>query len=1506
MDAPTERTETPVSSPAPRPRRRRWPRRLMIGGGVLVLLLLVLIGLAPMIAGWIAPGIASGAITKSINGSASVERVSLSWFGGQRVGPVVIRDDKGTEVARVSVGVSRGLTGLARGALGLGGLDAGEIRIDGSAHLVREPDGRLNIERVFAPKAKATPAPSSSPAGPSEPARVPPSLAARLVIDALNVSFRDDMPGADPAARVVLLKDVRGEGVFAAGKPATLALTGSASYGPDAQSSGTPAGTVKINATADRLVDATGLVLTDQASFDATVEAADLAVAPADALTHMKGALVQGLGERVNVTLRASGTPRDATAELKAAAKGLDADLVVHYADGGGGGVLTAPRPGSLRVQTGALRALVPGFKESLDKQALATITSWPDLTVALDKLNLRLPSPGASGPDLRGSSVALNIQTGAMAGEMITPGPEGAASGPRQPFTLTPLTLNLVSEDLAKSVRLRGGGEATIGDQPAGTLRIDVSAAGLLDGSGLPVAGLPRRLSGTVLLQGVSTALAQPLVEAAGLDLPTDVGPRLDVDLRAAAKSADASSATIPTTDLDLSIRSAKIVTTVALVIDQNGLRGRDAQDKPAIEATLASGASIAGRLAERAGAARITGGGPMTIGISGLDVPFIAGGTSPALDRAAARVQIALSNVNVLPLYPGPDPQDIPAPPQAPPVQVKALDFAGTLAPGAAPRVTIDGQFAHAQSPFAVKGDFALEGLLQPQGQGKAPKVTPETVRPVGTLAITTAPTSLARLMPPPAPPAPGTQPLDVPRLIRDAIGPSVTVNAATAVAKGQGQADRLDVQAQIDSDGLKGQAAGAIARDRIALDKADLRASVAPQLVSTLLGTFAPTLEPRPSLAAPAVVTLAVDPLRIPLAPGGGFKPDFAGAGDVTARIGLDGRLLVQNLQVRNADGTVRDFGPAGLEGIQIVAGAPMKALMAEAAGVGVGTATVKAKLLAGAQGERLADLDGSARVELARGKPSGPLAATLKVIDANTAGLDRFLQKPGLLAGALGPTLSVDASADAQLPSPNGGSGAPYERINLSASLASATLKTDKPLKATLTPDRMGLDAPLVLKWTMDPAFANTHLLAPGPTAPGGPPPQATAHFTRPTDFTLSVTRLVLGPRETPMKPGVFGLNADVQTPALALALADGTPANFGAVSAKTWNGTEPGRVVFSLQMNAPGGAGASAPVAVNGAIDKLGDEQGRIATDRAVIFGNATAQQFPTALVDALARQNGMLVELLGPTVTLTAGGGDIPLSGAGGRGQLSAKLSSDRASADLKGAIRDGAFIAQGPVNTQLSVITPQLGERLVKGLPMVGTFQKTKEDGPAALTATGLTVPIDGDLRKLNGQLTLNVGQVRFETSKKFASILKILDQRQQGLVGQKLAPFTATITNGVMSYERYALPLGEFSVETQGVVDMVNRQLDVVTFIPLGALSDEAAGKFNTDLGKLLGNLPIIEQTTQLPWRTTGSFDNPETRPDLEAYAKNLGKQLKPLDALKKLEPFKKLEEKLKGGGG
>lgn len=119
--------------------------------------------------------------------------------------------------------------------------------------------------------------------------------------------------------------------------------------------------------------------------------------------------------------------------------------------------------------------------------------------------------------------------------------------------------------------------------------------------------------------------------------------------------------------------------------------------------------------------------------------------------------------------------------------------------------------------------------------------------------------------------------------------------------------------------------------------------------------------------------------------------------------------------------------------------------------------------------------------------------------------------------------------------------------------------------------------------------------------------------------------------------------------------------------------------------------------------------------------------------------------------------------------------------------------------------------------------------------------------------------------------------------------MVGRRLAPLTVTVREGVITYPVYRLPLGEFSVDAEGSIDLVRNTIDVVTWLPFGALTDEAAGrlKINSGIGGALGQVLNLESLTMVPFRTSGSLDRPGTQVDVELMLKRLPGRLDPRDA-------------------
>lgn len=1690
-----------------KPRRRRR-KIILITLGAVLLAVVLLVALAPMLAGAFVPGRIDLKTDGRTTGAVEISGASFSWFGPQRISDIRVVDERGQLVAEAKVESSAGLMGAALGAMGMGSLDLGETHVSARANIVRGVDGKTNIERVFPPSTApaGTPAPSGGGGG------LPKDLAARVVVDSLELTFVDEAAVAKGSeASAVAVRNVKADATFRVGSPISANFAAEAFYGKDGSSITTPGGRVALKAVVDGVTDASGRLTPDSAKIDATLDG-DFAVALADVLAGMEHKLVGALGDRLTLKASVKGTGQDADADFKVASAALSVDAGLKYAKAGNEAWLTATRPAVVRADTKNMLPLIPGA-EAMEAQGAAKVEKLPVVSVSVDQLKLRMPTGGA-GLDLRGSAIGAKVDVGETLAKVRVPGP-GGAPGTMKDCRVAPLTLTLAAPDLAQGVTLKGQTGATLGGESAGAVTIDLAASGLLDDKGAPRT-MPAKAEGAVLVQGVATAIAQPFVTAAGLDLAQDVGPKVDVELRAKTREAAAgaggtagAAGAIPPTDLSLRVASANVNATGKVALDAGVIRGPGT----AFELTVGSAGPLAGRLLKDAGVVITSGagakvevkdltldtgrlggpeagpgagksdlrgvsaviavsttetagsavlvpgepahpftaaplvatvdasdlakgisvkaegsatldgkpagtlylalraaglldehGGPLglprsvvgsggiegintaalqpmvksvgldlpkdigpyaavrfkatadgaaagaggipptrlgleivsdqvtaqadliadensiratgegfrltaksagaiasrfvkpdtgvtmapggwvTVTASGISVPLDKATRKPLLDKAGATVAVK-SGAFVFGIRPtggegGAQQQ----------VQVGPLDATTSIAPGAAPKVRVNSPLTVDGSAGSLAAEMDLVGLLAPDGAGGL-KVDPMAARPVGRVEIKNLPTGLARLAPRPAPPAakpgePAPAPgLDIGRLLSEALGPTASVTAVSA----KGRGDALDLTIGLTAERATVTASASVGSAALDLKKVDASATITPALAAAVFDGVMPPGDPKPRLPGPAQFIASVDPVKIPL--GAGFKPDFAKAGTISARARLEGRLLVEGLQAKGAEGQpARDLGPVGIENLDIVAKAPLTGLAPGGAPTHA-EAVIKGRVLGGPT-EKLAELQVRADADLAGGGLAKPAVVQAYVSEINTRRLDTLAGKPGLISGAIGDSAVLDATATVELPGPVAAAGkapaapavAPaFQKITLKAGLNAPRLQTTKPLQATVVPDKLTLDQPLGVTWLGDPAFLNAMLESP-PGADGKKPEQA-AKITAPVEVSLSLTSLVLamGPGNGPLKPGVFATGGRVDIPVVQMVVKDGTPVEFDNLRMGFVGGQAPGVIGFDVRTEGVEGAQSltsGSSVLVKGGLYEIADASGVPTADKAYVTADGDVINIPTAFIDTLAKQNGVLVEAIGPVVTLKASAQAVNKN----QGRLAADVTSTRAKANVSGSMQAGVFVADAPVVATLNEITPKLGGMLVKGLPLVGTFYKKPEDGPTRLTITGLRAPVDGDLSKLNGDAVLDVGTARFNTSNVFSTLLKFTGQKDAGQVGQRMEPLHVAMNNGVLSYPRYKLPLGEFSVETEGSVNLAAQTIDVVTYIPLGALTDEAAGALNSGLGQLLSGTPIIGQMSQVPFRTSGSLANPGTKPDMELLVKNLGGSLRP----------------------
>ncbi|MBS0196304.1 MAG: hypothetical protein JSR77_06055 [Planctomycetes bacterium] len=1453
-------------TPAPR-KRSRWGRVLLFGGGGVIVMLILLVALAPTIAGVFAPGIIASRAGKQINGAVTVDSASFGWGGPQVIQGIKVTDANKTEVVRVkTIEVSAGLMGLI-----FGNLDVGTITITSPrAEIVKAADGTTNLERLMPRPAPGAAAPSPSPQA-SQPASLPESLKAKLVIKNLEASYSDaTAPGADGKPLAVALDNFNAAAQIGAGDPLKIEAQGDAGQ-VTANSAAAKTGSITINAVIKQWTNKQGKITFDKADVDAKVDVKSLPLGLVDAFIGSAlngGSLRQGLGPTADLTIVAKGDMTSGDAQLNFTTPNGTAKGSLKLAQN----TLTTVTPLVIELKGSAIAGLAPAFRKSLDSQTQAKIDTLPDAKVTIDQLKFSLPNqPGAI--NLKGSGARIVLDLGEVKGSVAL-----SEGQPQQPFRIAPLSATIAATDLSQPVRITGATTADIGGQPAGNLNIDVTASDLLDKSGVLVKGMPGSVNGSVVLKGMATAIAQPFVQAFKLDLPSDVGPSLDAELKIATQPATTGT---PPADVDINVRSQFLNVVGSVRFDKNTLTTRG----DGVRVDAARIATIAGRFMTPDSGFAVASSRPdakgLSLSVKNLDAPMNSVG-KPDMKAAAADIDLRLDGVSLVPMI---DKKPGPA------LDVQTLTVTTKIAKGGNLQGSIDGKLWHESVPFTTTGSFDIASLLVNDAAGN-PGVAMGAMRPKGTIELKDVPVGIARLAPS-QPAADGAKPLDLAALLNGVMGPNftVTVNAASV----EGTAGAYDANVKLTSQRVKADIIGRGSEKQIDLRTFGASADVTPETVTGLMHTFAPTVTGIPQLAAPSKLTLILDPISVPL--DSNRKPDFSRVGPASLKVNLPGRTIIQGLTAKNADGTTRDLGQFGVQDFELTANAPVAAMFGPALpNQRAVTARLKGTLL-GASAAPIGILDGDLSTELSDKQLAGALNAKINITQIDVAAIERIIGQQGKISGAIGNTASVRVDGTVSPPA-NAAKGAAFDMaaatMNVQASIDAPKLKSDGPLAATISPDAIRLSKSSKMTLEVDPVWANT-FLTPPPAAAGQKPAVQTLTLKEITPISINLEKLTL-PRAQPGKPSTAPLEA-----ALSLAISkiglqanDGSPMSLGGTSISI-NSDVPGPrgtpVNFRMGVDSAKIADKPAVTGLNlkGTVDGLIGPDGGVNAQAATLSSNGDLPQIPTALIDALSTKDGTIPDALGPVASAKFTIERFPLGNqppAGAPAVVDFNATSERANASLRGTIRDNMYVSEKPFKASITEVTQALAERYIKGLPLFGSFEKSKKDQPATLEVTNITAALNNDLTKLNADVMFDPGEANFGTSGTFAELLKTINVKDAGTVGRRLEPINVQVRKGIATYQRWKVPLGQFTVETEGTVDLVNKQLDVVTYIPFGALSDKAAGQLNLGAGSAITKiLPgAIESLTQIPFRTKGPMGAAKTNVDPEMLAKNLGKTLNP----------------------
>jgi len=612
--------------------------------------------------------------------------------------------------------------------------------------------------------------------------------------------------------------------------------------------------------------------------------------------------------------------------------------------------------------------------------------------------------------------------------------------------------------------------------------------------------------------------------------------------------------------------------------------------------------------------------------------------------------------------------------------------------------------------------------------------------------------------------------------------------------------------------------------------------------PEFVAAEL---APHLPPESSVLLTGAVTVSIPALSIPLgdATSGEIATLDAMLTGLTARVDLKLPSIAWSAAGINA-GAPAELREAQIT-FEVAAGAPP--VVRVAADVALDSGSIARLEVDARPLETLAQLHAGAA-------PSG--RAQVKLTGLDTLALDRVSGQADRIAPLFGPEIALVADVNGALP--KSGSIA-FEVKGATGQVAIAGRIADGKFVATA---EEGLSATFQVTPELLAAKLGSSL-----------PPGTRVELAEPVRADGSTPSITIALRDftTPIEaPDVAqrlaGTSAQLEVvlPAIAYADAKTDAASRRVVlrSARLTASLAPSAkpaLHFAAQVeDSPPGA---IEVDVT-ALDLLEKLQGEGAWKTFRVSARVHAENVPTALVDALAGQDGLLVEALGPRLQVDVQAPDVSMD----RGAFSVLAEGGQNRLAVAGKLEDGNFVVESADGLDADLaLGPLVMDRVVgKLLPILGKAKFLANIGESQLTESARLAPfllnssdvrfgLGSDLSKLNGVFRIDLGTLSFNG-------LPVLEQLGIALdAGEvRLPAFTVPIQDGVAQYQKLPIRIGGRDILFDGTVRLTTGEMSLATQLPLAMFGK----KFERELGKIREFVPL---DTAIPILLSGTWDKP-----------------------------------------
>jgi hypothetical protein len=266
------------------------------------------------------------------------------------------------------------------------------------------------------------------------------------------------------------------------------------------------------------------------------------------------------------------------------------------------------------------------------------------------------------------------------------------------------------------------------------------------------------------------------------------------------------------------------------------------------------------------------------------------------------------------------------------------------------------------------------------------------------------------------------------------------------------------------------------------------------------------------------------------------------------------------------------------------------------------------------------------------------------------------------------------------------------------------------------------------------------------------------------------------------------------------------------------------------------------------------------EAGAFDVDAAKLQMTANVKSMPSAIADAFANMKGLLVAAVGPQMNATFVADDFSVNS----GTLNARIDATNGwlEAPLRG--REHAFrtLRDESVRAELA-ISPALRDRLLQNIhPILADIRTTEQ--PLRINLPLVVAPINEethafDISQLKADIEITIGKVELDSGSKTLSVLRFFgEDKERATIPGEIAPITATIRNGVVKYQKFAVNIDKYTLNYSGEINLVKSTVDLRTEVPLRAL------------GHAVKELEPYADKIAVPLVTRGTFGNLKTQID------------------------------------